>query len=128
MDLIDAFPEDPFEPTVKYAGLSQTPFAVPWAQGRVPLGAGFNTHRGPSDALFFERSAFRDTLDTPLQYRECQTTSIKDESGTNIATASENTSFAISASVGGSFLGASGRGSYEKSVRDNNNVSLIICY
>lgn len=122
MNIEDVFPEDPFEPTVKYAGVNQTPFAVPWAQGRIQIGAGFNTLRAQNDALFVKRSAFRDTPDSPLQYRECQSTSIKDESGTDIATSSENTSFAISASVGGSFLGASGRGSYEKSVRDNKNV------
>lgn len=127
MNIEDAFPEDPFEPTVKYAGVNQTPFAVPWAEGRVPLCAGFNTHRAQNDALFLKLSAFQDTPGTSLQYRECQSTSIKDESGTNIATSSENTSFAISASVGGSFLGASGRGSYEKSVRDNKNVSFILC-
>lgn len=128
MNIENVFPEDPFEPTVKYAGVIQTPFTVPWAEGRIQLGAGFNTQRAQNDALFLKRSAFRDTLGTPLQYRECQSTLIKDESGTNIANSSENTSFAISASVGGSFLGASGRGSFEKSVRDNKNVGLIMSY
>jgi hypothetical protein len=128
MDLEAVFPEDPFEPTVKYVGTNQTPFAVPWAEGRVALGAGFNTRRAPNDDLFMKHSAFQDILGTPLRYRECQSTSIKDESSTDIATSSENTSFAISASVGGSFLGASGRGSYEKSVRDNKNVSSTVIW
>ncbi|CAM1503262.1 Fc.00g080380.m01.CDS01 [Cosmosporella sp. VM-42] len=125
MDIEDIFPEDPFEPTVKYVGASQTPFAVPWAKGRVQLCAGFNTQRAQNDDLFMNRAACRDISDTPLQYRECQITSIRDESGSSIANSSENKSFAISASVGGSFLGASGRGSYEKSVRDNRNTSNI---
>lgn len=118
----EMFPDDPFEPTVRYAGVNQTVFAVPWAEGRIQLGTGFNTHRAQNDTLFMKHSAFRDTLSSPLQYRECQSTSIKDDSGTNIANSSQNASFAISASIGGSFLGASGRGCYEKSVRDNKNV------
>ncbi|KAI9653009.1 MAG: hypothetical protein M1829_001349 [Trizodia sp. TS-e1964] len=126
MDIEDVFPEDPFEPSVKYASVNQTPFVVPWAEGRrVQLGAGFNTQRLPDDALFLTRYAFRDTPGTPLEYRQCQSTSIKDESGSDIATSAENTSFSISASVGSSFLGASGRGNYEKSVRDNKNTSSI---
>jgi hypothetical protein len=119
----DVFPEDPFEPTVKYIGASQTPFTVPWTKERIQLCAGFNTQRSQKDALFLSTSAFQNTLHMPLQYRECQSTSIKDESGSNIATSSVDTTFAISASVGGSFLGASGRGSYEKNLRDNKNVS-----
>ena len=126
MDIVDVFPEDPFEPTVKYAGAIQTPFTVPWAEGRIKLCAGFNTQRAQNDTLFMPRSAFQDIRSTPLQYRECQSTAIRDESRSDIATQSETSTFAISASIGGSFLGASGRGSYEKSVRDNANVGVIV--
>lgn len=122
-DIERSFPEDPFEPTVRWIAVSQTPFSVPWAQGRVQIGASFNTNRGPNDALFLPRAAFKDLLSTPLHFQPCQVTSIRDESGTNVATSSSNTSFAISASIGGSFLGASGRGSYEKNMRDHQNAS-----
>jgi len=122
----DVFPEDPFEPTVEYIGASQTPFTVPWTIGRIQLCAGLNSRRSPDDALFLNHSAFQNTLHVPLQYRECQSTSLKDDSASNIATSSVNTTFAISASVGGGFLGASGRGRYEKNVRDNKNVSTAI--
>ncbi|VUC29192.1 unnamed protein product [Clonostachys rosea] len=115
MDLELAFPDNPLEPTVKYAGAQLAPFSVPWAKGRVQLCAGFNTQRSQDDALFLTQSAFRDVGSIPLHYRQCQLTSIRDESATDIASKSEITNFAISASVGGGFLGASGRGSYEKS-------------
>ncbi|KAK6354950.1 hypothetical protein TWF696_004078 [Orbilia brochopaga] len=125
MDLEDILPVDPLVPTVEYVGASQTPFTVPWAKGRVQLCTGFNSRRAQHDDLFIDRAAFQDTASAPLRYRECQITSIRDESGTDIANSSENRSFAIGASVGGSFLGASARGSYEKNVRDNRNTSNI---
>lgn len=125
MNLEDVFPDDPFEPTIKYVGVNQTPFSVPWAKGRVRLCTGFNSQRGQQDDLFMSSSAFQDIKSTPLEYRQCQITAIRDESGSSIANSSENKSFAISASVGGSFLGASARGSYEKSVRDNRNVGSV---
>ncbi|CAG9954462.1 unnamed protein product [Clonostachys rosea f. rosea IK726] len=121
MDIEIVFPEDPLESTVKYAGAQLAPFSVPWAKGRVQLCTGFNTQRSQNDALFLTRSAFRDVRSVPLHYRQCQLTSIRDESATDIASKSEITSFAISASVGGGFLGASGRGSYEKS---KSNISV----
>ncbi|KAM5381148.1 hypothetical protein ACJZ2D_003064 [Fusarium nematophilum] len=99
MDIKDVFPEDPFEPTVKYIGVNQAPFSVPWAKGRVQLCAGFNTQRADHDDLFMSCTAFRDIPGTPLQYRECQITSIRDESGSSIANSSENRNFAISAST-----------------------------
>jgi hypothetical protein len=73
-------------------------------------------------------SAFRDAHAAPLHYRECQITSIEDQSNSDIADQSELGTFALSASVGGSFLGASGRGSYEKNVRDNANVRKTSLY
>ncbi|KAK6526633.1 hypothetical protein TWF694_005214 [Orbilia ellipsospora] len=125
MDIQDVFPENPLMLSVKYLGTNQTPFTVPWAKGRVQLCTGFNTGRELDDDLFVNRTAFQDIEETILRYRECQITSIKDESGSSIATSSENSSFCISASVGSSFLGASGRGSYEKSIRDTRNTSSI---
>ncbi|CAG9991061.1 unnamed protein product [Clonostachys byssicola] len=125
MDIETVFPGDPLETTVKYAGAQLAPFSVPWAKGRVQLCTGFNTQRSQNDALFLTRSAFWDVESVPLHYRQCQLTSIRDESASDIASKSEITSFAVSASVGGSFLGASGRGSYEKSVRENKNKSNI---
>ncbi|KAF5539434.1 hypothetical protein FMEXI_8923 [Fusarium mexicanum] len=125
MDLQDIFPDDPLEPTIKYVGANQTPFSVPWAKGRVRLCTGFNSQRGQHDDLFMSSSAFQDVNSSPLKYRQCQITAIRDESGSSIANSSEDKSFAISASVGGSFLGVSARGSYEKSVRDNRNNSNI---
>ncbi|KAF3290065.1 hypothetical protein TWF132_007261 [Orbilia oligospora] len=125
MDIEDLFPENPLEPTVAYIGISQTPFTVPWAKGRVQLCTGFNSRRAQSDDLFINRAAFQDIAAIPFQYRECQITSIRDESGSSIASSYDNNSFAISASVGGSFLGASGRGTYEKNTRDNRNQSNI---
>lgn len=126
MDIEDVFPEDPFEPTVKYVGSSQTPFAVPWAEGSVQILTGFNTQRAQTDDLFISQEAFDLVSRTTLQYRESQKTSIRDDSSSSIANSSEDRSFAISASVGGSFLGASGRGAYEKSVRDSRNVGSIV--
>ncbi|KAK6497176.1 hypothetical protein TWF506_004651 [Arthrobotrys conoides] len=125
MDIEDFFPANPLEPTVKYIGVSQVPFTVPWAKGRVQLCTGFNSQRAQDDDLFVSRSAFQDLAGIPLEYRECQTASIRDESGSTITSSYEKKTFAISASVGGSFLGVSGRGNYEKSVRDNSNKSNI---
>ncbi|KAF3926918.1 hypothetical protein ABW20_dc0105912 [Dactylellina cionopaga] len=125
MDIEDFFPEDPLVPTVKSVGVNQTPFTVPWAKGRVQLCTGFNTRRAEDDDLFINRAAFQNVGGALLRYRECQITSIKDESGSSIANSSENGNFAISASVGSSFLGASARGSYEKNVRDIRNTSNI---
>jgi hypothetical protein len=71
-------------------------------------------------------SAFKDVDNTPLQYRKCQITAIRDESGSSIAYASENASFAISGSVGKGFLSASVTGSLEKSVHNNRNVVYIV--
>lgn len=126
MDIVDIFPKDPCEPSLEYAGIFQTPFTVPWAQGRIAPCAGLNTQRASKDTLFMPHSAFRDAHATPFHYRECQTTFIEDQSSSDIANKSESSMFAISASVGGSFLGASGRGSYEKNMRDNTNVGMYI--
>ncbi|CAI9627816.1 unnamed protein product [Alternaria burnsii] len=125
MDVVDIFPENPVEPSIKYAGGFHTAFTVPWATGRVAPCAGLNTQRVAKDTLFVPFSAFKDAHAAPLHYRECQITSIEDQSNSDIADQSELGTFALSASVGGSFLGASGRGSYEKNVRDSSNKSNI---
>ncbi|KAH7183718.1 hypothetical protein BKA60DRAFT_603016 [Fusarium oxysporum] len=99
MDLVDVFPENPFHPTVKYIAINQTPFSVPWGKNTVRLGKGFNSRQGEQDEFFMKSSAFKDVDNTPLQYRKCQITAIRDESGSSIAYASENASFAISGSA-----------------------------
>ncbi|EWZ95759.1 hypothetical protein FOWG_03318 [Fusarium oxysporum f. sp. lycopersici MN25] len=125
MDLVDVFPENPFHPTVKYIAINQTPFSVPWGKNTVRLGKGFNSRQREQDEFFMKSSAFKDADNTPLQYRKCQITAIRDESGSSIAYASENASFAISGSVGKGFLSASVTGSLEKSVHNNRNASNI---
>ena len=124
MDLVQVFPESPLEPTIRYAGFSGVPLFVPWAIGRIRCGTGFDSRRTQTDSLFKQTLAFEDLSRTPLRFRQIQTTSIQDDSNSDIATSSSDTSFAISASVGASFLGASGRGTYEKNVRDNRDVRL----
>jgi hypothetical protein len=126
MDLVVVFPKDPFQPTIEYIAINQTPFSVPWGRTTIRLGKGFNSRRGELDGLFTKSSAFKVMENAPLQYRQFQITTIKDESGSSIAYSSGNTSFAISGSAGKGFLSASIRGSYEKNVHDNRNVGYII--
>lgn len=126
MKIEDAFPEDPFQPSIKWAGITQAPITVPWAQKRVRFGAGFNTQQEPADDLFTKHTAFdlASLQRVRLLYRQCQSTSLLDNSTVATSDASEHCSFSLDASVGGKLLGVSGRGSYEKSVRDNANVSF----
>lgn len=125
MDIADVFPEDPLEPTLKYIGNYQAPFTVPWAKGRIQLCSGFDSQRSQNKDALFKPTAFQDPSKTLLWYRESQTTRMLDDSSSDMANSSENRNFSISASIGGDFLGASGRGNYEKRVRNDNNVSLM---
>ncbi|KAF2421479.1 hypothetical protein EJ08DRAFT_682946 [Tothia fuscella] len=117
MTLIDDFPRDPFFPSLNYAASCLAPITLPWTQEPIALGSSLAVSRSrqPSGQLkdisaFSESSLQQSTLlFTPASGGETvETTTLGSASSTDHA------SFSVAASVGGSFLGASGRVQYEK--------------
>lgn len=115
MNLEDYFPEDPGLPSLSYAAAQQLPVNLPWASQTITLGTGFLLSDAASREPLRGSEAISSTYRAqtlPMYYEDNSGTYIEAFS-TTAGSAYDHVDLSIAASVGGSLLGASGRGSYE---------------
>lgn len=130
-DLEETFPENPMVPSIAYAACTQTPITIPWSKRQhqklaISLGTGFESSKANTDQPFCNASPLNcvQTKDSGLVYTNASQGTYAEVSTNSANSASEHMQMSVAASIGGSFLGASGEGRYEKSVLNNRNVSM----
>ena len=126
MNLEDYFPEDPFLPSLCYAAAQQLPVNLPWTSQRITLGTGFllsdPASREPLRGSEAISSTYREQ-NLPI-YHEDNSGTYVEAMSTTAGSAYDHVDLSIAASVGGSLLGASGRGTYETKTLACRDVSV----
>jgi hypothetical protein len=130
MGLLEDFPRDPFTPSLPYAAAAQLPVTIPWEGNILRLGTPLSIGSRPEDTKFLEdRSAFapESLRKSSLVFQSSCQVSVTRSSTSSAAESHEHTSFSLQAQIGGSVIGASGRGSYEARVAGNQHVRSPLC-
>lgn len=120
----EAFPENPFLPSIAFAAIQQLPISIPWTNQPIDLGAGFNTRNAASSTPFCTTKAFSENSlanASPVFYED-STGSYVESTSNSGSDSYDHLDFSVAASVGGSVLGASGRGKYETKALSNKDV------
>ncbi|CVL12394.1 hypothetical protein FPRO06_04798 [Fusarium proliferatum] len=118
MALEEVFPENPCSTTLQYALSTQVPIAIPWAKATVKIGTPFFAPPDKSG-----KGTFGDPEKSAFDHQELSSISLvfnRGSGGGHIETTASSSSSSqervhadISAQIGGSFLGGSGRGQYD---------------
>ncbi|KAK3395071.1 hypothetical protein B0H63DRAFT_63899 [Podospora didyma] len=126
MGLVEDFPQDPFFPSLRYAATCQAPVRLPWAKESIMLGTSLSVSR--QDAVkssFLDKSLSalsKESLEqSQLVYSCVSRGSVVTAETKTEASSHEHSDYSISASIGGSFLGASGRVRYERAAASDEN-------
>ena len=109
MTLEESFPDDPFRLSLACASDQQPPITLLWTAKAIRLGIGFESSQA-SGAPFrgteaFSSSAFEQKL--PI-YRKDNTSSYVEATTSSAGSSYDHCELSVEASIGGSFLGASG--------------------
>ncbi|KAF5700489.1 hypothetical protein FMUND_14315 [Fusarium mundagurra] len=118
MTLEDVFPDNPCSTTLRYALSTQLPIVIPWAKATVKLGTPFFAPPDKSGKGTFgdpEKSAFdhQELSSTPLIFSRGSGGGYIETTASSSSSSQERVHADISAQIGGSFLGGSGRGQYD---------------
>ncbi|KAF5536305.1 hypothetical protein FMEXI_10400 [Fusarium mexicanum] len=120
MTLEDVFPDNPCSTTLRYALSTQVPIVIPWAKATVKIGTPFfappdksgKARFGDSDGGAFDN---QDLSSTPLVFSRGSGGCHVETTASSSSSSRERVHADISAQIGGSFLGGSGRGQYDSS-------------
>ncbi|RGP77375.1 hypothetical protein FLONG3_4514 [Fusarium longipes] len=123
MTLEKDFPDDPTQPSLRYAVSTQMPLALPWTNAPMQLGTSLLESSGGSQFRFGVDLAFKkETLiSTPLIYTETRAGQVNQATVSGSSNFHRDLSADIAGSIGGSVLGGSARGQYSKNSRQDES-------
>ncbi|KAF5529847.1 hypothetical protein FNAPI_13735 [Fusarium napiforme] len=119
MTLEDVFPENPCSTTLRYALSTQVPIVIPWAKASVKIGTPLFAPPDKFGKGSFGESADEGAFDkqelssTPLIFSRGSGGGHIETTASSSSSSQERVHADISAQIGGSFLGGSGRGQYD---------------
>lgn len=128
MTLEKDFPDDPTEPSLRYAVTTLMPLAIPWTNTHMQIGTSLLESPQGSRFQFGQELAFSlDSLHSaPLIFTKMGTGLYNDASMGGSSNAYKALSLDVAGSIGGSVIGGSARGQYGKNSNEDASVSLSI--
>lgn len=120
------FPEDPSIPTIAWAAWQRLPIVVPWGKEVVSLGAGFDGQAQSPDSPFKMKCAFspEPLLSTQRIFLQDTGGSYVESTTSSIGSMSQHTHMDVTARIGTSWFGGSGKGTYDAAALSSHNVSI----
>jgi hypothetical protein len=119
--------EWPFLPSIQTFAAARRSIVLPWGPTALPIGTGFSSKNSSSPGgPFLTQSAFDKTaLAQALLVYEADPNggNYHEVITTSDGSSYEHTSVSLGVSIGGSFLGGSVSGAYDKLVLENTDVS-----
>ncbi|KAL2015525.1 hypothetical protein VTK56DRAFT_5342 [Thermocarpiscus australiensis] len=121
--------DQPFLPSISRLASLRRAIVLPWGSQPIGLGTPFSSKRSTSpDGPFLSRPAFdrAQLAQASMRYEASPNAGTYEEHTTTLNShSSEHLSAGIGVSIGGSFLGGSVTGEYDKAVLENNNSHKI---
>ncbi|KAG9495532.1 hypothetical protein J7337_013781 [Fusarium musae] len=116
MTLETDFPQNPTQPSLRYAVSTQMPLALPWTNAYIQVGKCLLESQGSQFRFGEEEMAFGmdSLLATPLIYTETRTGVVNQATVSGSSNSHRDLSADIAGSIGGSVMGGSARGQYSK--------------
>jgi len=120
--------DQPFLPSISSLASLRRAIVLPWGTRPIELGASFQSNRSTSpDRPFLSQSAFDGAhlAQAHVLYDASPNAGTYEEHTTSMNShSSEHLRASIGVSIGGSFLGGSVSGEYDKAVLENSNISV----
>lgn len=129
MSLLDAFPEDPFQPTLRYAAKTQIPISVPWSNESIKLGTAFSISP-TSGQCSLSRNAFSDASlnQNALLFTGGSQGSLNVAIDSVSGRSSQHVDLSVTGQIGFSWAEGSGRAKYETHAKSDSNASYFPAY
>ena len=130
MSLEDVFPDNPLSTSLRYAVSTGVPLAIPWTKAPMKIGTSFfappdkakesKARFGGDEELAFDLQSLQAT---PLLFTRESSSGETEESAAASSGSQHQLHADISGQIGGSFLGGSARGQFDKNAAENAGVS-----
>ena len=126
ISLEDAFPEAPLLPNLAYAAFQQLPISLPYHGEPVTLGTGVSIPKA-EPPVFHHTKAFSATSigrNMPMFYKDSEGSYVE-STATLQANFYDQMGLDLGASIGGSALGVSGRGTIKTDILSDRDVRCV---
>ena len=125
MGIEQTFPEDPSLPSIYQQAANNMEITMPWSSEKVVLGTGYLLSQNNGGPMQKESAFTRASYRFEMMLEDGSSASYKETSSSSACSSAEHLSVGMGASVGGSWLGASVSGTYDKAALENSDVCFL---
>lgn len=124
MTLETDFPNDPTQPSLRYAVSTRMPLAIPWTNSPMRVGGCLLHAAQGSEFQFGNEYAFdmESLSSTPMVFTEMHAMQVSEATTSGSSNSHRSLSADIASCIGGSVVGGSARGQYNMNSNQNEDV------
>ena len=125
MSLLDAFPKNPFQPTLQHTAQTGLPIKIPWTNKAISLGTAFSSSATDKRRPFLKEHPFSDDSlnQSSLVFTSGSQGSLDVVTGSASSSSYQHVQLSIAGEIETPLIDVSARVNYEKKVTEDKNAS-----